>query len=185
MNLNSDPVYNFEKAVETACVTVLKSWDIAAVSSQDASQFQKQRPRVEVFFQKLDGLGRWVSIDPATSAPIAPPVSGPPPDPRNVFYMRCESAWNCVIRFDLFTAYDINIHSAFRAQCRQLLSILPQMINSQTLVNHRLDIVSDGGDSVVMENATKDWMKTSMTLRGKISILASAWPLLNTEPNTQ
>jgi hypothetical protein len=59
------------------------------------------------------------------------------------------------------------------------------MINSQTLVNHRLDIVSDGGDSVVMENATKDWMKTSMTLRGKISILASAWPLLNTEPNTQ
>lgn len=189
--MNFAPIYDFENAVENACVNVVKSFgDIAAFSAQDAPSFQKIRPRVEIFFTKGQGLSKFVTLDPTTSLIIAPDSTYPATlvaqglNPSQIlFYMRREAAWNCTIKFDLITAADITMHSASRAQLRGILASLWAFVNTY-LTYHCLQMESDGGDGQMQFAPEKDWFKTSMTFRGKISVQASAWATLINQPNT-
>lgn len=189
--MNFAPIYDFENAVENACASVVKAFgDLAAFSAQDAPSFQKIRPRVEISFTKGQGLSKFVTLDPTTSLPIAANSSYPATlmaqghnPSRMLFYMRRESAWNCMIKFDLITSADIKMHSASRAQLRGILASLWAFVNSY-LDYHCIQMESDGGDGQMQFAPEKDWFKTSMTFRGKISVQASAWATLISEPNT-
>ena len=171
-------IYDLENAAENACAMVVKSFSLNAFSSQDAPQFQKIRPRAEIFFQKGIGLSRFVVLDPATSLPWDGSAGSTPPSQAEMFYRRRESAWNCVIRFDLITEADITIHGKYRFQLRGILAVLWQMVNGVYLTNHKLEMEQDGGDSPILVAPDKGYFKTSMTFRGKISVQANAWSAL-------
>ena len=173
-------IYDFEGQVENACAKVIKTFGLDAYSAQDAPRFQTVRPRAEVFFNKGAGLSKFVSLDPATFLPIAP--GGSITDPKAIFYMRRESAWNCTIRFDLITQSDISVHSDKRAYLRAILAIIWQLINGPDsiggLTNHVLQMEADGGETAMVVAPEKAWYKTSMTFRGKISVVFNAWTAL-------
>jgi hypothetical protein len=167
-------IYDFEGAVEPAIKAVLVAMGLAAFTSQDEIDFQKDRPRVEVQFTLGAGQNRWVAINSATGLPVAAL------SPQETWNQRRESAWACTITFSAITAADIAEHSAYRAVIRNALATLWVRINEVNglMTRHHLYMSSDGGNSSLQMAQDKAMFKTDFTFNGKISVQADAWPAL-------
>jgi hypothetical protein len=166
-------IYDFEGQVEPAIKAVLVAMRLAAFTSQDEIDFQKDRPRVEIQFTLGAGQNRWVIIDPVTGMP-------PAASPAEAWNYRRESAWACTITFSAITAANITEHSAYRVAVRNALASIWIRINEVNglMARHFLTMSSDGGNTSLQMAQDKAMFKTDFNFNGKISVQADAWPAL-------
>src|ERR1017187_9389800 len=174
--MSARDVYDFDGAFETAAKSVLTGMQLKVFTTQDKPDFQKERPRIEIKFTLGAGLQRFVPIiNGAIATPATPDVT-----PALLFFCRRESARAFNAQFDLITAADISSHADFRAQARNALAQLWQLINGAALPRHCVQLSRDGGSSPILIAPEQGMMKTEMSFGGTISIQQDAWPALLT-----
>lgn len=176
-------IYNFERVFEVALKNVLTAANVKAFTSQlvastgnaeqdaalvaqgwDFLDFQKDRPRAEIFFTPGAGRGQL----------IPHPLTGE----------ETETAWKGSYTIRLITAADMVIHAAFRTQVRYLLHRLRGDLNAVApMTLHSLNFLADQGTSPVIEPQQGDF-QTTMQFEIDFSIQGNAWPLLAAENPT-
>lgn len=123
--------------------------------------FQKDRPRVEIFATRGAGKGQYIPH------PQFPKVE-------------CETAWDIKIELFLVTAADMRIHVANQVMVDYLMAAARGSINAVApLTRHYLAQFTDGGTSPV-EKPQEGVFTTRFNFSSMISVQADAWSLLAT-----
>lgn len=169
-------VYNFEAIFEKALQAVFLSADIKSYTSQFVARtgdslidnaavaagfqlldFQKDRPRVEIFFTPGAGQGLWRELGVAgATTPV-------------------ECAWAGQYRLEIVTAADIRVHSAFVVAVRFVMQTLQCRLNNSGLTFHAIaPFYKDGGTSPTIK-AESGSFQTTMMFEINFSIQDDAW----------
>jgi hypothetical protein len=123
--------------------------------------FQKDRPRVEIFATRGAGKGIYIPH------PQFPAVE-------------CETAWDINFELLLITAADMRIHLANQVMVDYLLGAARGSINGVApLTRHYLAQFTDGGTAPV-EKPEEGVFQTRFNFSSMISIQRDAWSLLAT-----
>jgi hypothetical protein len=151
-------IYDFERVLETSAKAVFTTAEVAAFTSQDTFDFQKNRPRVEILF--TPGAGRQQYHVLASGNLV-------------------ETSWSGTFRVQVVTRADISIHSEFRAEVRGIMHALPWTINEvEPMMHHCLHRIVDGGTSGMEIAPEDDLMKTTLEFQVDFSVQADAWALI-------
>jgi len=177
---NIAAIYDLERVGEVALSNYFKLAGINAFTSQaipgtgdaeaDAAlvaqgytllDFQRDRPRVEIFSTIGGGKGRFIPH---------PQFSG----------VECETQWDIQFQLFLVTEPDMRTHAAFRTLVRYLVHSARGTINAlDPLTRHYLSTFVDGGTSPV-EKPEEGTFQTRIILGSTISVQSDAWQLLTT-----
>jgi hypothetical protein len=182
-------IYDFPRVMEVSLKALFTAREVKAFTSQmigstgDAAQdqalieqgwdiidFQKDRPRVEIFFQPGAGQGRF----------RATTVNG--------IVIPLETAWNGQFKLDVFTLPDIRAHAAFVTMVRfimhtQLLQVnafLPDGTqgNPGTLLSHRIQSFQKDAGTTPLMKSEEGVFQTSLLTEIDFSIQDDAWATL-------
>jgi hypothetical protein len=171
--------YDFPRVFEPALKTLLTLREIKAFTSQmtistgdDAADqalldqgweiidFQKDRPRAEIFFSPGAGQGQF---RPLTLNGVELPV---------------ETSWSGQFKLDVFTTDDIKIHSAFVTALRFIMHTQLLCLNGNQLTMHRIQVdPRDAGTTPVLA-PEKGVFQTTMLTDLDFSIQDDAWATL-------
>lgn len=169
-------VYDFPFIFENALKAVFEAAEVKAYTSQfvartgeaeaDAAlvaagfqlfDFQKNRPRAEIFFQSGDGAQRWHALK----------VLGTDQE--------VETSWAGEYKVTCVTRADIRIHAAFVTQCRFLLQTLQPRINGAPLTRHFLQPYALDTGTQRVPKPEQGSFTTDLGLGVNFSIQAQAW----------
>lgn len=169
-------VYDIERALELAFKTAFTAAGITAFTSQmvastgdaagdavlvaqgyDIIDFQKDRPRAEIFVQLGAGQQQWL-CNLTTGEEM-------------------EQAWafNCAVT--IVSAADIRQHAALRTMSRFIIQTLRGRVNNVALKKHCVNHVIDGGTAPTIKSETGDF-ETRLTFSGGVSIQRDAFATL-------
>lgn len=172
-------VYDFEAVFENALKAVLTAAEVKAFTSQlipstgDAAEdatlaaqgfeildFQKDRPRVEIFFTPGAGMGQLIQ-HPETGA-------------------ETETAWKGGYALRLITAADMRIHRAFRTLVRYQCHRLRGVVNGVApMTLHCLQFLRDAGTSPTIKSED-GLFESALQFEIDFSIQGNAWAQLAT-----
>ena len=134
---------------------------INVAAGYEILDFQKDRPRVEIFFTRGAGQGRFISVN------------------FGDFTTSVETAWTGEYLVRCITEPNIIKHNAFVTQSWFILSTLvPRINNIAPLTNHALaNFPKDGGSSDRIDYTEGDYM-TVLSFNIDFSVQANAWAQL-------
>jgi hypothetical protein len=173
-------IYDFPRVFEVALKTLFTAREIKAFTSQmlestgdeaadqeliDAGweiiDFQKDRPRVEIFF--VPGAGQ-EQYRATTIGEDEFPV---------------ETSWKGQYRLDVFTRDNIKVHSAFVTAIRFIMHAQLLSLNGSALTLHKIQTFQKDSGTTPMEKPEEGIFQTSLLFDIDFSIQDDAWDTLN------
>jgi len=155
----ADDIYAFEQIFEDAAKALFAAQAINAFTSQDAPDFQKDRPRVEITFTPGAGQGRFIQINGEHR----------------------ETAWKGQYLFRVVTDASAEVHNSFRSNVRAIVhGSLRSIAGTAPMIRHMLQpFYMDGGTSP--SYSPQDGVyESQMTFDINFSVQADAWAALTT-----
>ncbi len=122
MITTASDIYDFEGVLEAAVKVVLDSVEVKNYTPADAPEFQKERPRFELYAE-IDNSGDRLF-------PEVGKESTPGSMREMDFFGKLHS--------QLITTSQGKVHYAYRSQCRDVFATMKERVNGVYLLNHKL-----------------------------------------------
>lgn len=155
-------IYDFSGQIEPAIKAVFTDAEVKAFTAQEAPQFQKERPRVEVVFVKGQGRGQWFRV-PGETAPR-------------------ETAWQGALNLAAISSPDIATHNAFCVKIRNIMATIGQQINGNTLPFHKIQNFFVSGGETPSYTVEDGVYRTDISYNVEVSVQNNAWMALANLP---
>ncbi len=125
-------IYDLEGVLEEALATVLRTFDLV-ISTPNSTEFQKERPRIEITAQETGGAGR-----PLPEVGKVHPAIG---------QLR-ETGWSMQVKLELITGVDLATHRALRAKLRNKMAKICIPLND-AMPNHLVHSCKNAGSAPI------------------------------------
>ena len=154
-------LYDFESIVPRAVKTVLSGLDLMCFTIEDAIDFQKIRPRVEIVYRHMG------ETSPQRLAIL-------PDQTQRVSCFRGELKLHAITDAD---AAGKLAHSTYRAMVRNGIAALKNKINGTQLTLHKIQFVQSGNEETGVRSAD-GFQQTTFPFTLDVSIQQDAWTRL-------
>ncbi len=151
-------IYDFESLIPRAVKTVLEGLDLKCYTIEDAIDFQKIRPRVEIIYRHMG------EATPKRLAIL-------PDQTRRTSCFRGELKIHAITDAD--TAGKL-AHSTYRAMVRNGLAALEGEINGTALTLHKVQFIQIGNEETGIRSAD-GFQQTTFPFHLDVSIQQDAW----------
>jgi hypothetical protein len=151
-------IYDFEVVIPRAVKIVLEGLDLKCYTIEDVIDFQKIRPRVEIFYRHMG------ETSPQRIA-ILPDQS------------KRTSCFRGELKIHAITDADANgklAHSTYRAMVRNGIAALRESINGVHLLLHKIQFVQIGNEETGIRSAD-NLQQTTFPFHLDVSIQQYAW----------
>ncbi len=151
-------IYDFEIVIPRAVKAVLEDQDLRTFTIEDAIEFQKVRPRVEVVYRHMgEASPKRLAILPDGS--------------KRTSCFRGELRIHAITDADEAGKLE---HSRYRAFVRAAIAGLQDAVNGDELELHKIQFVTTGNEETGIRSAD-GYAQTSFPFLLDISIQADAW----------